>query len=158
MIRRVVVCLFFSLGVMAMGGTAWAEPRQYSLGIDLVRMVDEEQYGGMLGLSYQASLGTHSALVGRLARQSRYTIFEGLYKVYGDTYFDGPFAAAGVVTGRYEGDKEIGFLGALGYELSINQFWVISGAVECTWGTMKHPITGHHDPLFRPALSLILAF
>lgn len=156
--RRVVVVLFFSFWVMMTGSTAWAEARQYSLGLDLVRIVDEEQYGGLWAFSYQASLDSRSALVGTLARRSGHTIFEGVYKVYGDSYFDGPFAAAGVVIGRYAGDEDIGLLGSLGYELSLDRFWVLSGAVECTWGTMDNPSTSHHDPIFRPSLTLIFAF
>lgn len=158
MIKRTVVLTVLSFFLMLSGSTVWADARQHSLGIDLIRPIDEEQYGGMLGLSYQASLGSHSAFVGTLARRSGYTIFEGFYKVYGDKYFDGPFAAAGLVTGRYDGDNEIGLIGSLGYELSLEQNLVLSGAVECTWGTMDHPSTSHRNPIFRPSLTLILAF
>ena len=140
------------------GGTAWAEGRQHSLGIDVVRVLDEDQYGGLLALSYQASIGSHSAVVGTFARRSGYTIFEGMYKVYGDKYFDGPFAAAGLATGKYDGDKEMGVIGALGYELSLDQNIVVSGGIECTWGTMEHPSSSAHDLILRPSLSLIYAF
>lgn len=149
---------FLALIFCLIGGTAWAEGRQHSLGIDVVRALDEDQYGGLLALSYQASIGTHSAVVGTLARRSGYTILEGMYKVYGDKYFDGPFAAAGLVAGKYDGDEEVGVVGALGYELSLDQNIVVSGSVECTWGTMDHPASSQHDLIFRPSLSLIYAF
>lgn len=158
MIKRAAVWTFFFLAFLALGGPVWGQGRQHSLGIDLVRPIDENQYGGMLGLSYQVSLETHTALVGTLSRRSGYTIFEGMYKVYLDKYFDGPFAAAGLVAGRYDGDSEVGLIGALGYELSLQQNLVLSGAVDCTWGTMDHPSTSHRNPIFRPTLALIFAF
>ncbi|WP_300672113.1 hypothetical protein [Desulfoluna sp.] len=158
MIKRAVVLTALSFFLILIGSTAWAEGRQHSLGVDLVRPIDEDQYGGMVGVSYQVSLESHSAFVGTLARRSGYTVFEGLYKVYIDSYFDGPFAAGGLVTGRYDGESELGLIGALGYELSIDQNIVLSGSVECTWGSMDHPSTSHRNPIFRPSLSLIFAF
>lgn len=132
--------------------------RQHSLHVDFVRIIDEAQYRGLMNLYYQMSLDKKSAGVVGLSYGHDHFLFEGAYKYYLAKYFDGPFAQVGFVIGDYDGDTEGGVTAAVGFEKSLSRHLVVSGAVEMTIGSMDHPMTGSHDPLFRPMLGLTFAF
>ncbi|MCG8471296.1 MAG: hypothetical protein MI742_05505 [Desulfobacterales bacterium] len=152
-----VVCAVFMLCVISSASKAFAE-HQHSVGLDVMRLFDEGNYGGMFGASYQISMTPRTAFVGTIARRSGFLILEGLWKVYGHTYFDGPFVAVGLAGGTYHDKGEIGLMGSLGYEKSLARNVVLSGRVDCTWGTMDHPTTAHRSPIFRSGLDLVFAF
>ena len=147
----VAVCVLVS-------ASAAQAQRQHSVGLDVVRLFDEGQYEGMFAVSYQVSMTPRTALVGTLARRSGYLIFEGLYKSYLQTYFDGPFVAVGMAGGTYDDSGEVGVMGAVGYERSLARNVILSGKLECVWGTMDHPNAGHRAPIFRPGVNVIFAF
>lgn len=62
------------------------------------------------------------------------------------------------MTGRFDGDSELGLTASAGYEATLENHMVVSGAVEMTFGSMDNPGTGHRDLIFRPILLLIYAF
>lgn len=132
--------------------------RQHSLHIDVIRIMDEAQYRGLMNIFYQMSIDKRSAVVVGLSHGHDVTLFEGAYKYYIAKYFDGPFAQVGAVIGDYDGDNEAGITGALGYEMSLTRHLVASGAIEMTIGSMDHPVTGDGDPIFRSILGLTFAF
>jgi hypothetical protein len=132
--------------------------QQHSLNIDVIRIVDEAQFEGLMNLYYQCSIDKTSAVVIGLSHGHDVTLVEGAYKYYIAKYFDGPFAQVGLVIGDYDGDTEAGVTGALGYERSLTRHLVVSGAVEMTVGSMDHPVTGDQDPIFRSILGLTFAF
>lgn len=159
-----LVCIFI-LPTAIMANTSTSKntgfslaDRQHSLGIDLVRMVDEAQWRGLFNLYYQCSINKESAIVLGLSHGHDVTIVEAAYKFYFKKYFDGPFAQAGASIGDYDRDKEFGFTGAVGYEMSLTRYIVVSGAVEMTIGSMDNPSTRDRDPIFRPILGATFAF
>lgn len=145
------ICIF-ALPLSSFAGT------QHSIGVDLIRTVDQAQYDALFNINYQFSLNTQSALVASLSGDDDITIAEIGYKYYIEKYFDGPFAQVGFNVGDYDGDTEIGVSGALGYEKSIVRHLVLSCAVEMVVGTMDNYATGDHDPIFRPILNVVFAF
>lgn len=146
-----IICIF-SLPVFIYAGT------QHSIGVDLIRTVDQAQYDALFNIHYQFSLNQQSAAVASLSADNDVAIGEVAYKYYFEKYFDGPFAQVGFNIGDYDGDTEIGISGSVGYEKSIVRHLVIGCAVEAIVGTMDHPATGHRDPIFRPILNVIFAF
>ena len=142
-----------------MGGGLDLADRQHSIGIDVVRIVDEAQYRGLMNIMYQCSIDHTSAIVLGVSHGHDITLAEGAYKYYIGKYFDGAFAQVGGVIGDYDEDgTEAGITGALGYELSVSRNFVVSAAVEVTLGSMRHPVTGDKDPIFRPSLAIVYAF
>lgn len=131
---------------------------QHSLHIDVLRLLDEAQWRGLMNIYYQMSLSKQTAVVAGVSTGHDVTLFEGAYKYYIAKYFDGPFAQVGGVIGDYDGDTEAGITGALGYEMTLTRHLVVSGAVEMTIGSMDHPVTGDSDPIFRSILGLTFAF
>ncbi len=146
------ILYIFSLPAFIYAGT------QHSIGVDLIRTVDQAQYDALFNINYQFSLNQQSAVVSSLSTDSDVTIGEVAYKYYFEKYFDGPFAQVGFNVGDYDGDTEIGISGSVGYEKSIVRHLVISCAIEAVVGTMDHPSTGDRDPLFRPILNVVFAF
>lgn len=131
---------------------------QHSLGVDLIRTVDQAQYDALFNIHYQFSLNQQYAVISTLSADGDTVIGEVGAKYYFEKYFDGPFAQVGINMGDYDGDFEMGVSGAVGYEKSIIRHLVVSCAVEMVVGTMDHPTTGDRDPLFRPVLNVIFAF
>ncbi len=131
---------------------------QHSIGVDMIRTVDQAQYDALFNINYQGSLNLKTAIVASISADDDYTIGDLGFKYYFEKYFDGPFAQVGVNVGDYDGDTEFGVSASLGYEKSIVRHLVIGCAVEMIAGTMDNYATGDRDPIFRPILNVIFAF
>lgn len=157
MMKRIsLLCALFAMLLTL--PTASVAGTQHSLGIDMIRLVDQAQYEGMFNLYYQISINKQSAIVAGLSVGDDVTIGEAGYKFYLERYFDGPYGKVGLNVGDYDGDTEVGVSAAIGYEKSIVRHLVVGCAVEVIGGSMDHYATGDHDPIFRPVLNVIFAF
>ncbi|MAC48082.1 MAG: hypothetical protein CMI12_14730 [Oceanospirillum sp.] len=139
-------------------GTASAAATDYAIGTDLIRWVDPTQENGMANISFQKAMGREDAFYMDFAmKDDRYLI--GMdYKVYNQRYYYGTFMQMGLlVMIENGGDSKFGLEGAIGYEYSPFQNWVLSGAVQMTYGP-SHPVRDSDAPWFTPRLQLMYTF
>ena len=153
--RFLVACL---LGLML--GSGWVTQAtaatSHAFGYDLLRQLDRTFDDGQANLSYQVSVGRRSALVAGFALGDDYQVYEAGFKRYNEKYLSGTFFQLGAAYWR--GDVQASDLGAdlrLGYELPINRWMLLSGAVSMLYGVDQPTSKGQSKDLhFRPHLGI----
>ncbi|MBA3979332.1 MAG: hypothetical protein C0462_01895 [Alcanivorax sp.] len=147
-------------GVVAAVVLACAAPVQaadYGIGIDLIRVIDQNQDDGMFNVFVQAPAGA-GALYAAYASGDNLNIVELAYKHYLGGRMNGAFFQAGV--GYYDGnnDDDLGFVGAFGYERKLAKHFAVSGAVRMVAGVDENLIGYRETPVYQPVLGFMLAF
>jgi hypothetical protein len=137
-----------------------AAPAQASngLGIDVIRLIDENQADGMANLYWQHRLAGGGALILGYSSGDNLNIVDFAYKHYLGRYADSLFLQAGL--GYYDGrdDDDLGFVGSLGYERRLGKHLVASGSVRMIAGVDEAVARQGAMPLFQPTLGLMLTF
>lgn len=137
-------------------GTASAAASDYAIGTDLIRWFDPVQDGGMASLTMQKALGRETALFVDLAQRGDRTVVGVDYKVYNQRYYYGSFFQVGGLL-DIQNSTRLYLEGAMGYEFSPSQNWVVSGDVQMVFGP-SHPVTQKEEPWFVPRLRVMYAF
>ncbi len=130
-----------------------------ALGIDAVRLVDDNQDDGMFNLFFQHGLTRLSALHVGYSSGDDTSIIDVSWKRYLDRYYSGMFVQLG--GGYYDGnDSEIGITVALGYERMINRSFVMNFAAKAVFVDVDEDIGLAYgdDPVFQPVVSFMFAF
>lgn len=137
-------------------GAASAAATDYAIGTDLIRWADPIQDNGMMSLVFQKALGRESAFHLDLASKDGRHLVGMDYKIYNQRYYYGSFMQVGAVL-EIESSTNLGLEGAVGYEFSPAQDWVVSGDVQMIYGP-KHPLTDTQVPWFTPRLRVMFTF
>lgn len=145
------------IAALITSGTATAAATDYAIGTDLIRWLDPVQDGGMASLTFQKALGREDALFVDLAQKDDRTMLGLDYKVYNQRYYYGSFFQVGVLL-DFQNSTRAYVEGAMGYEFSPAQNWVVSGDVQMSYGS-RHLFSEDEDsPIFLPRLRLMYAF
>lgn len=137
-------------------GTATAAATDYAIGTDLIRWFDPVQDGGMASLTFQKALGREDALFVDLAQKGDRYLLGMDYKIYNQRYYYGSFMQVGALL-DIDNSTRLYIEGAMGYEFSPSQNWVVSGDVQVLYGP-QHPVTHDEEPWFLPRLRVMYAF
>lgn len=137
-------------------GVVSAAATDYAIGSDLIRWIDPAQDGGMASLTFQKALGREKALFVDLANKGDRTQVGIDYKVYNQRYYYGSFFQVGGLL-DFQNSTRFYLEGAMGYEFSPAQSWVVSGDVQMIYGA-GHPVSGKEEPWFLPRLRVMYAF
>lgn len=140
-------------------GFSFPEPASgHGIGIDLIKLVDENQDGGMWNIHGQAGIGGDIALHLGYARGDALTIVETGVKYYFGRYMNSPFILLGAGYFDHDAGSDTGFIGALGLERMLTTHIGFSGAAKVTAGA-DHDYLGYpKSPIFQATFSLMVAF
>jgi hypothetical protein len=138
-------------------GAASAAATDYAIGTDLIRWSDPAQSNGMANLVFQKALGREDALYVDFAMKDERYMLGIDYKVYNQRYYYGSFMQLGGLLVVDDGSATVGIEGAMGYEFSPAQNWVVSGDVQMIYGP-KHPVKDSEVPWFTPRLRVMYTF
>ncbi|WP_162925638.1 hypothetical protein [Isoalcanivorax indicus] len=143
-------------GLLLLSGLS-AQAADYGIGIDVIRVIDQNQDDGMFNVFVQAPAGA-GALYAAYASGDNLNIVELAYKHYLGGRMNGAFFQAGV--GYYDGnnDDDLGFVGAFGYERKLARHFAVSGAVRMVAGVDENLIGYRETPVYQPVLGFMLAF
>lgn len=138
-------------------GAASAAATDYAIGTDLVRWVDPVQDDGMANIVFQKAIGRDDALhMDFSMKDDRYLL--GMdYKVYNQRYYLGTFMQVGAMLQVEDGNTDFGIQGAIGYEFSPFQDWILSSDIQLVYGP-DHPEKDSQDPWIVPRVRLMYAF
>ena len=130
----------------------------YGVGIDVVRLIDENQDQGMFNLFLQVPVAATGALVVGHAKGDNLTVIDVSYKHYLGSRLDRAFFQAGV--GYYDADfdDDLGFVGQVGYERRLAKHFVVTGSVKMIAGIDEAIIGYPETPVYQPTLGVMLAF
>lgn len=141
-----VTCVFYS------------QAAGHGIGIDLIRVIDENQDGGMWNIHGQAGIGGDIALHLGYARGDALTIVDVGVKYYFGRYMNSPFIHLGAGHFDHDAGSDTGFIGALGLERMLTPHIGFSSAAKITTGA-NHDYLGYPEsPIFQATFSLVLAF
>lgn len=147
----------FLLGMIMLAGLP-ARAAEFGLGMDLVRVIDQNQDDGMENLWFQfATSGKGAVLIGYASGDSL-TILDVAYKHYLGGRQDSVFFQAGA--GYYDNDviDDLGFVGAVGYERKLAKHFTVGGSVKLVAGVDEALLNTVETPVFQPTLSVALVF
>lgn len=147
--------------IIALFAAVFSFPGQsagHGIGIDLIKLVDENQDGGMWNVHGQAGIGGDFALALGYARGDALSIVEVGVKYYFGRYMNSPFIHLGAGHFDHDAGSDAGFIGALGLERMLTAHIGFSSAVKITTGA-DHDYLGYPEsPIFQATFSLMLAF
>lgn len=130
----------------------------HGIGIDLIKLVDENQDGGMWNVHGQAGIGGDIALHLGYARGDALRIVDVGVKYYFGRYMNSPFIHLGAGHFDHDAGSDTGFIGALGLERMLTTHIGFSSAAKITAGA-DHDYLGYPEsPIFQATFSLMLAF
>ncbi|RFA29148.1 hypothetical protein CAI21_10275 [Alkalilimnicola ehrlichii] len=153
---RTKVVLFLTAVVLLFPATGYSAG--YGLGIDVIRLVDKNQDGGMTNVYWQHGLSRDSALILGYSSGDDLTIIDAAYKHYFGAYTNSVFLQLGA--GYYDGrnDSDLGLVAAIGYERRLARHLAASGSVRMIADVDEHLIGQRETPVFQPTLGLMLVF
>lgn len=138
-------------------GAASAAATDYAIGTDLIRWVDPTQDDGMANIVFQKALGREDAIhIDFSMKDDRY-ILGADYKVYNRRYYLGSFMQMGAMLHVEDGSADFGIEGAVGYEYSPFQDWVLSADIQLVFGP-DHPEKDKQEPWIVPRVRLMYTF
>ena len=146
------------LVLLACMGSGSALGSGFGLGIDVVRLIDENQDQGMVNLFLQVPVADTGALVIGHAKGDNLTVLDVSYKHYLGARLNSAFFQAGV--GYYDADfdEDLGFVGQVGYERRLAKHFVVTGSVKMVAGVDEAIIGYPETPVYQPSLGVMLAF
>jgi hypothetical protein len=145
------------LAVIMLAG-APARAAEFGLGMDLIRLIDQNQDEGMDNLWFQFATSGNGAVLLGYASGDTLTVLDVAYKHYLGGRLDSVFFQAGA--GYYDNDvtDDLGFVGALGYERKLAKHFTIGGSVKLIAGVDEVLLNTVETPVFQPTLSVALVF
>jgi hypothetical protein len=153
---------FFSPSlIIALAVVVFALPGQaagHGIGIDLIRLLDENQDGGMLNIHGQIKVADDIALCAGYAKGDEAVLSDVGLKYYLGPYMNSLFLQAGICFFRHDTGNDNGFIGAFGLDYKLMQHLAFSSAFRIITG-VDHEYRGYPEsPIFQAAFSLMLAF
>jgi hypothetical protein len=135
-----------------------ARAAEFGLGIDLVRLIDQNQDQGMENIWFQFATAGNGAVLLGYARGDNLTVLDVAYKHYLGSRLNSVFFQAGA--GYYENDvtDDLGFVGAVGYERKLAKHFTVGGSVKLIAGVDEVLLNTVETPAFQPTLSVTLVF
>ena len=130
----------------------------HSIGIDLIRLVDENQDGGMMNIHGQVGISGDSALSLGYARGDDMTIIDAGLKYYFGRYMASPFVQLGVGYFDHDLGNDVGFIGLFGLEGRVARHIGFSSAVKMTAGVDRKFFYHTASPVFHAVFSLMVVF
>jgi hypothetical protein len=156
-IRIFVACVATILSCMV--SETDASQARHAIGMDIIRLVDKNQDGGMANVHGQIGLTRDSALALGYAKGDDSMILDFAFKYYFGAYFNGASLQFGI--GYYDHDRhgdDFGFVLGLGYEKHLNDFLALSWTMRMV-AQVDEPIIGYREtPVFQPAMSIMITF
>ena len=145
-------------GLFAVMASGSAVGSGFGLGIDVVRLIDENQDQGMFNLFLQVPVAAPGALIIGHAKGDNLTVLDVSYKHYLGSRLDSAFFQAGV--GYYDADfdDDLGFVAQVGYERRLAKHFVVTGSVKMVAGVDEAIIGYPETPVYQPVLGVMLAF
>ncbi len=135
MSKRFLVASLLGLVVSLGAATQATAATSHAFGYDVFRQIDRTFDDGQANLTYQVSVGRRSALVAGFALGDDYQVYEAGFKRYNEKYLSGTFFQLGAAYWRGDvNDSDLGADLRLGYELPVNRWMVLSGAVSLLYG------------------------
>ena len=131
----------------------------HGIGLDVVKLVDQNQDGGMFNVHGQVALTGDTAVSLGYAGGDDLTILDAGIKHYFGRYMDSLFLHFGI--GYHDHDRhgsDLGFIAALGYERKLATYLAVSGSVKMVAGVDEEVIGYPETPVFQPTLSIMIAF
>ena len=152
----------FSLSlIFAMATVISITPGQaaaHGIGIDLIRLFDENQDGGMLNIHGQIKLADDIALFAGYAMGDELVISDAGVKYYLGRYMDSLFLEAGICFFRHGTGNANGFVGAFGLDYRLMRHLAFSSAFRVI-ADVDHDYWGYPEPpVFQAAFSLMFIF
>ena len=133
-----------------------ASAMTHSVGIDALRLIDNNMDDGMFNLFWQGSLSRSSAVRASYSSGNDLSILEVTYKGYIDRYHQGVFYEVGGAWWDSGNDDSLGLMGAIGYERSLVKHVFAGGSVQMVAGIDD---SGMGDsPFFLPSLFIGYTF
>ena len=130
----------------------------HGIGIDLIRLVDENQDDGMLNIHGQIKVADDIALCAGYAKGDEVVLSDVGVKYYLGRYMDSLFLQVGICFFRHNAGNDNGFIGAFGLDYKLMRHLAFSSAFRIITG-VDHDYWGYPEsPVFQAAFSLMLAF
>lgn len=135
-----------------------ARAADFGLGMDLIRLMDQNQDKGMDNLWFQFATAGNGAVLLGYANGDNLTVLDVAYKHYLGGRLNSVFFQAGA--GYYDNDitDDLGFVGAVGYERKLAKHFTIGGSVKLIAGVDETLLSVAETPAFQPTLSVALVF
>jgi hypothetical protein len=130
----------------------------HGIGIDLIRLVDENQDGGMVNVHGQVGITADTALSLGYAKGDDLTIIDAGVKYYFGRYMNSPFIQLGAARFDHDIGTDTGFAGSLGLEHMLTSHIGFSSAVRVIAGVDREIAGYPASPLFQAVFSLMFAF
>ena len=152
---------FFPFVIFVIAAVVFLPPGQaagHGIGIDLIRLVDENQDGGMLNIHGQIKVADDIALYAGYAKGDEVALSDVGLKYYLGPHMDSLFLQAGICFFRHDAGNDNGFVGAFGLDYKLMRHLAFSSAFRIITG-VDHDYWGYPEsPVFQAAFSLMLAF
>jgi hypothetical protein len=130
----------------------------HGIGIDLIRLADENQDGGMLNIHGQIKVADDIALAAGYAKGDEVVLSDVGVKYYLGRYMDSLFLQAGICFFRHDAGNDNGFVGAFGLDYKLMRHLAFSSAFRIITD-VDHDYWGYPEsPVFQAAFSLMFAF
>lgn len=153
--------MFSPLLIVALTAVVFLIPGQaagHGIGIDLIRLVDENQDDGMLNIHGQIKFADDIALCAGYAKGDEVALSDVGVKYYLGRYMDSLFLQAGICFFRHDAGNDNGFVGAFGLDYKLMQHLAFSSAFRIITG-VDHDYWGYPEsPVFQAAFSLMFIF
>jgi hypothetical protein len=154
--KKFFLSLIFTLA--AIGFTLPGQAAAHGIGIDLIRLFDENQDGGMVNIHGQVKVAEDIALTGGYAKGDEAAISDVGLKYYLGRYMDSLFLQAGILFFRHDTGNDNGFVGAFGLDYKLMRHLAFSSAFRIITG-VDHDYWGYPEsPVFQATFSLMVAF
>ena len=152
---RALFALLLSITLL---GSLPARAAEFGLGMDLVRLIDQNQDEGMDNLWFQFATSGNGAVMFGYASGETLTILDVACKHYLGGRLDSVFFQAGA--GYYDNDvtDDLGFVGAIGFERKLAKHFTVGGSVKLIAGVDEVLLNTVETPVFQPTLSVALVF
>lgn len=150
-----------ALCLIALAAVVFFHPRPataHGIGIDLIKLVDENQDGGMVNVHGQVGITGDTALSLGFAKGDHLTIIDAGVKYYFGRYMNSPFIQLGAARFDHDIGNDTGFVGSLGLEHMLTSHIGFSSAVKVIAGVDREIAGYPASPLFQAVFSLMFAF
>lgn len=156
---RVVSKAFLSALLLALVAALPAQASDYGVGIDLVRLLDQNQDDdGLMNAWVQFSTIGNGALLLGYADGDNIEVVDVAYKHYMGERLNSVYFQAGLSHYDGPGDDDVGFVGAVGFERKLAKHFAIGGSVKLIAGVDENLLGTRETPVFQPTLSVAVPF
>ncbi len=154
--RFIKVLIIVAAIALIIPATSFAK-MQVTLGTDVIRLVDQAQFEGMLNIYFQGDITKSSAFIIAVSNSTPATVIDGSYRHYFNKYHNGKYLDAGATIVLMDDDNDVGAFIQYGYETSPAKHFIVGVGVRMIIG-YEHPVSNENDPIFLPVLNLGFAF